>query len=117
MARSGFQSCPRPRAQLKFALWGTAAARFHGGSIRVDRDLAMSKGDKYVRLMEWSDEDQCFIGSSPELFYGGCHGLDAMAVLAELCEIIEDTIEVYEGKPLPKPLSGREFVNALQDAA
>jgi hypothetical protein len=40
-----------------------------------------------------------------------------MADFAVLREIIEDTIEVYEGKPLPRPLSGREFVNALQDAA
>ena len=51
----------------------------------------MSKGDKYVKLVEWSDEDRCFIGSCPELFYGGCHGQDAKAVFAELCEIIEDT--------------------------
>ncbi len=29
----------------------------------------MSKGDKYVKIVEWSDEDQCFIGSCPELFY------------------------------------------------
>jgi predicted RNase H-like HicB family nuclease len=79
----------------------------------------MSKGDKYVKLVEWSEEDHCFIGSCPELFYGGCHGRDAKAVFAELCEIIEDTIEVYEreGKALPEPLSGREFVNALQGVA
>ena len=79
----------------------------------------MSKGDRYVRLVEWSDEDGCFIGSCPELFYGGCHGQDAKAVFAELCEIIEDTIKVYEreGKALPEPLSGREFLNALQSIA
>ena len=40
----------------------------------------MSKGDRYVKLVEWSDEDSCFIGSCPELFYGGCHGLDARSV-------------------------------------
>ena len=79
----------------------------------------MSKGDKYVKLVEWSDEDRCFIGSCPELFYGGCQGQDAKAVFAELCEIIEDTIKVYEreGKALPEPLSGREFVTALQGVA
>ena len=52
----------------------------------------MSKGDRYVKLVEWSDEDACFIGSCPELFYGGCHGADAKAVLSELCEIVEDSI-------------------------
>ena len=41
---------------------------------------AMRKGDRYVKLVEWSDEDACFIGSCPELFYGGCHGADPRAV-------------------------------------
>jgi predicted RNase H-like HicB family nuclease len=79
----------------------------------------MSKGDKYAKLIEWSEEDLCFIGSCPELFYGGCHGSDARRVFSELCEIIEDTIGLYErdGRPLPEPMSGREFVNALQGIA
>ncbi len=76
----------------------------------------MKKGDKYVKLVEWSDEDDCFIGSCPELFYGGCHGRDAKAVFSELCQIVEESIELYEreGRSLPPPMSGREFVNALQ---
>jgi len=79
----------------------------------------MKKGDKYVKLVEWSEADRCFIGSCPELFYGGCHGADAKAVFAELCEIIEETIQLYEqdGKYLPQPMSGREFVNAMQHIA
>ena len=40
----------------------------------------MAKGDRYVKVVEWSDEDNCFIGSRPELFYGGCHGDDATKV-------------------------------------
>ena len=40
----------------------------------------MTAADKYVKLVEWSDEDECFIGSCPELFYGGCHGDDPRAV-------------------------------------
>ncbi len=27
----------------------------------------MNKGDKYVKIVEWSDDDACFIGSCPEL--------------------------------------------------
>lgn len=79
----------------------------------------MSKGDKYVKLVEWSDEDGCFIGSCPEVFYGGCHGTDVKGVFSELCEIVEETILVYEqeGKPLPVPMSGRDFVNAMQSIA
>lgn len=76
----------------------------------------MNEEARYVKLVEWSDEDGCFIGSCPELFYGGCHGGDERAVFDELCKLVEETIKLYrdDGKPLPSPLSGREFVNALQ---
>lgn len=79
----------------------------------------MSKGDRYVKLVEWSEENGCFIGSCPELFYGGCHGTDAKSVFSELCEIIEETVQLYErdAKPLPDPMAGREFINAMQRIA
>jgi predicted RNase H-like HicB family nuclease len=79
----------------------------------------MKEADRYVRLVEWSDEDQCFIGSCPELFCGGCHGDDPRAVFDELCQIVEETIELYkeDGRLLPRPLSGKEFVNAMQKIA
>ena len=79
----------------------------------------MSEGDKYVRLVEWSEHDGCFIGSCPELVYGGCHGQNSRAVFHELCQIVDETVELYkrDGKPLPKPLSGKDFVNAMQKIA
>jgi predicted RNase H-like HicB family nuclease len=79
----------------------------------------MTKGDRYVKLVEWSDQDGCFIGSCPEILYGGCHGSDAKKVFSELCKIVDETIALYEreGRMLPPPMSGREFVNALQDIA
>ena len=57
------------------------------------------------KIVEWSVEDQCYVGSCPGLFYGGCHGDDKQAVFSELCHIVEETIELYEreGKPLPSP--------------
>ena len=60
---------------------------------------------KYVKIVEWSEEDDCFVGSCPGLFYGGCHGNDEQAVFAELCMIVGETIELYqkEGKTLPPP--------------
>lgn len=77
----------------------------------------MSKGDKYTKLVEWSDEDGCFIGRCPELLYGGCHGNDPRAVFDELCQIVEEMVVLYEedGKPLPAPLSRQQFVNAMQE--
>ena len=69
----------------------------------------MKESARYVKIVEWSDEDQCFVGSCPGLFYGGRHGDDEQAVFAELCEIVDETIELYkqDGKPLPQPLVGK----------
>ena len=77
----------------------------------------MNEEARYVKLVEWSDEDGFFIGSCPELFYAGCHGNNERKVFDELCQIVEETIELYrqDSKPLPSPLSGREFVNVLQE--
>ena len=50
---------------------------------------------------------------------GGCHGDDEQAVFEELCQIVEDAIELYEheGRPLPPPTSGRDFANRMQSVA
>ena len=79
----------------------------------------MNLSARYVKIVEWSDEDQCFVGSCPSLFYGGCHGHDEQAVFAELCEIVDETIELLqqEGKPLPPPTAGRDLANLLVSAS
>ena len=78
----------------------------------------MSLAARYVKIVEWSDEDQCFVGSCPSLMYGGCHGDDERAVFNELCEIVEDVVELMqrEGKPLPPPTAGRDLANLLVSA-
>ena len=79
----------------------------------------MKESARYAKIVEWSEEDQCYVGSSPGLIYGGCHGTDEEAVFAELCEIVEDTITLYhkDGRPLPPPTSGRDFANKMQNVA
>ena len=79
----------------------------------------MKDSAKYVKIVEWSEEDQCYVGSAPGLIYGGCHGLDEKVVFDELCEIVEEAIELYrkDGKPLPPPTSGRDYANKLQNVA
>jgi predicted RNase H-like HicB family nuclease len=75
----------------------------------------MNEASKYVKLVEWSEEDKCFVGSCPGLIYGGCHGEDEQLVFAELCRIVEETIQLYseEGKSLPAPTSGYDFANMI----
>ena len=79
----------------------------------------MKESAKYIKIIEWSDEDQCFVGSSPGLLWAGCHGDDERNVFEELQQIVEETIEIYqkEGRPLPTPTSGKDVANALQNVA
>jgi predicted RNase H-like HicB family nuclease len=79
----------------------------------------MKESSRYVKIVEWSEEDQCYVGSCPGLFYGGCHGDDEQAVFAELCSMVEETIELYrtEGRPLPPPTSGKDYANRMLNVA
>lgn len=79
----------------------------------------MKESAKYAKIVEWSDEDQCYVGSAPGLIYGGCHGTDEKQVFEELCTVVEEAIELYrvDGKPLPPATSGRDFANKMQSVA
>ncbi len=79
----------------------------------------MRSGARYVKIVEWSDEDQCFVGSCPGLFYGGCHGEDEQAVFAQLCDLVDEMIELYanEGRPLPPPTCGKDYANRMMEVA
>lgn len=63
----------------------------------------MKDSARYAKIVEWSEEDQCYVGSAPGLIYGGCHGPDEQAVFAELCRVVEEAISLYkrDNKPLP----------------
>ncbi len=67
----------------------------------------MKESANYAKIVEWSEEDHCYVGSAPGLIYGGCHGDEEIEVFEELCQVVEEAIELYrrEGKPLPPPTS------------
>ena len=60
--------------------------------------------DRYHKWVEWSEEDQVYIGKCPDLITG-IHGDDPLQVYEELCEVIADVIHHFEseGLPLPEP--------------
>ncbi len=66
-----------------------------------------SPADVYEKIIVWSREDNCFIGMCPELFDGGVHGNDALAVFKELCVVVDEWVEIFkeDGKSLPEPKS------------
>lgn len=63
--------------------------------------------DRYVKVVAWDEKDQCYIGRCPGLMFGGVHGDDETAVYKELCQAIDEWIQLHEaeGRPLPKPTS------------
>ena len=65
----------------------------------------------YVKLVEWSDEDGCFVGSAPPLIGPSCHGDDEAEVYRELCQIVEEWIAIHQedGRDLPEPTAGKEY--------
>ncbi len=78
----------------------------------------MKESARYVKIVEWSEEDHCFVGSAPGLIFGGCHGDDEREVFDELCRVVDEAIELYkrEGRPLPPP-SEPGLTSKLQQGA
>ena len=65
----------------------------------------MKPRDKYLKLVTWSEEDQCYVGSVPGWVENCCHGGNEANVYRRLCEIVDEWIAIYrrDGRPLPAP--------------
>lgn len=65
----------------------------------MDNEKAQDLARRYARLVYWSDEDQAYIGSLPEICGPCCHGDTIAAVSAELDEIAQEWVALAkEGK-------------------
>ena len=62
----------------------------------------MKDSDKYHKWVEWSEQDQVYVGKCPDLITG-IHGDDPIALYGELCEVVEDIVNHLkaEGDYLP----------------
>ena len=71
----------------------------------------MKTSDRYLKLVEWSEEDQCYVGTCPGLMLGGVHGDDEGTVYEELCRVVDEWIEIHsiDGEPLPAATAGRAY--------
>ncbi len=69
------------------------------------------KTDKYLKVVEWSEEDNCYVGTAPGLIIGGVHGKDETKVFKQLCQAVEEAIHLLEkeGKPLPEATSDKKY--------
>jgi predicted HicB family RNase H-like nuclease len=71
----------------------------------------MKPTDRYLKIVEWSEEDGCYIGTCPGVIHGGIHGDDETKVYQELCQVVAEAVELYQadGKPLPPATANKEF--------
>ena len=90
----------------------------------------MKDSARYVKLVEWSDEDEWYrqrCGKGEQVLRGERAQADIRrvprpdekAVFDELCGIVEKAIALYhkDHKPLPPPTAGRDYANTLQGVA
>ncbi len=77
--------------------------------------ISMKDSARYLKIVEWSEDDQCFIGQCPGLIGPCCHGDDETRVYAELCQIVEEWLDILkrDHKPLPPPTVNRNLADKI----
>lgn len=76
----------------------------------------MNDSVKYIKIVEWSGKGECFIGYCPGIIGPCAHGPDEIEVYRQLCEIVDEWIEIFrrDNEALPLPTIGKnikEFLN------
>ena len=71
----------------------------------------MKKTDRYLKIVEWSEADQAYVGRVPGLALGGVHGDDEAEVYRSLCQVVQEWVDLIEqeGAPLPPATAGRSY--------
>jgi predicted HicB family RNase H-like nuclease len=66
---------------------------------------------RYLKIVEWSDEDGCFVSRCLGLFLGGCHGDDEVAVYKKLNALVHSHVAslLARKKNLPPATSGKSY--------
>ena len=75
----------------------------------------MNDSARYIKIVEWSDEDQCFVGQCPGIIGPCCHGDNEADVHAQVCEIVDEWLDILksERKPLPPATAGQGIVQKI----
>lgn len=76
----------------------------------------MRERDRYLKIVEWSEEDQCYVGSVPGWLGPCCHGDNEEQVYHQLGQIVDEWIEIVktEGQPLPPETIGKKYSGKFQ---
>ena len=70
----------------------------------------------YVKIVEWSPEDGCFVGSAPPLVGRCCHGDREDEVFTQLSQIVEEWLAIHaaDGTALPADVATRRYSGKFQ---
>ncbi len=62
----------------------------------------MKTSDQYHKWVEWSEEDQTYLGKCPDLITG-IHGDNPRQLYSDLCDVADEVVSHLEstGRPLP----------------
>jgi len=79
----------------------------------------MKESARYVKIVEWSEEDGCYVGQCPGIVGPCCHGDDETQVFADMCRIVDEWIDILkkDGKPLPAATIGKQLAARILEAA
>jgi len=66
---------------------------------------------RYLKVVEWSEEDGVYIGSAPPIIGQCCHGAAEAAVMRQLTVVVEEWVAIFllDGKSLPAPSAGKTY--------
>ena len=67
----------------------------------------MTDAGRYVKIVEWSEEDGAFVGQCPGVIGPCCHGQDEADVYRELVQIVEEWVTLLRDGVLTPPTAGR----------
>ena len=70
-----------------------------------------SKAKAYMKVIEWSEEEGCYIGSAPPLIGPCCRGTTEEEVYQQLAVTVDEWLMELERKrnALPEPSAGRNY--------
>ena len=73
--------------------------------------MSKKMSDNYLKIVEWSEEDQCYLGTAPGLIIGGVHGRSQKKVFDDVCDAVEEAIQILrkEGRPLPAATTNKKY--------
>ena len=95
---------------------GGDAKYYQEKEVEIKIKRSKKRKDHYLKIVEWSDEDQCYIGSIPGWIGKCCHGDNDEKVYHELCQDLKEWIQIYkeDNLPIPSSIGAKKFFGKFQ---